>query len=40
MPATSSVGTWNRNVLDFLIATGAEFDVDEYDLTGDDEDDA
>ncbi|MDX3099064.1 DUF4279 domain-containing protein [Streptomyces sp. ME19-03-3] len=28
----------DRNVLDFLIATGAELDVDEYDMTGDDED--
>ncbi|MEW2138240.1 DUF4279 domain-containing protein [Streptomyces sp. NPDC005409] len=27
-----------RRVLDFLVATGAELDVDEYDLTGDDED--
>ncbi|MDN3029323.1 DUF4279 domain-containing protein [Streptomyces sp. S.PB5] len=30
----------DRNVLDFLIATGAELDVDEYDMTGDDEDTA
>ncbi|ADI08250.1 hypothetical protein SBI_05130 [Streptomyces bingchenggensis BCW-1] len=28
----------DRNILDFLIATGAELDVDEYDMTGDDED--
>lgn len=28
----------DRNLLDFLIATGAELDVDEYDMTGDDED--
>ncbi|MGO4748749.1 hypothetical protein AB4212_08975, partial [Streptomyces sp. 2MCAF27] len=27
----------DRSVLDFLIATGAELDVDEYDMTGDDE---
>jgi hypothetical protein len=28
----------DRNILDFLIATGAELNVDEYDMTGDDED--
>ncbi|MFJ8208901.1 hypothetical protein [Streptomyces sp. NPDC096033] len=30
----------DRTVLDFLIATGAELDVDEYDVTGDDKDNA
>lgn len=28
----------DRDVLDFLTAVGAELDVDEYDMTGDDED--
>lgn len=28
----------DRDVLDFLAAVGAELDVDEYDMTGDDED--
>ncbi|MGW2964472.1 DUF4279 domain-containing protein [Streptomyces sp. NPDC001220] len=36
-PGATNLFGWHldRKVLDFLIATGAELDVDEYDMTGD-----
>jgi hypothetical protein len=39
-PDTPNLFGWHmdRDVLDFLAAVGAQIDVDEYDMTGDDED--
>jgi hypothetical protein len=38
-PDASNLFGWNldRDVLDFLTAVGAQIDIDEYDMTGDDE---